>query len=112
MHIREPLDLHQTNSAHGNIGAETKFQKSGYGTKYFWKRKEGGGGGGDGSRKTREAHCCIRHSRTTDRLGTSTQTVPEGNALTSVLTNLSLTVFQKLFLHNTCDFSPSNKLYN
>ena len=41
------------------------------------------------------------------------RTIPEGNALTSVLSNLSLTVFRTLlFLHSICDFFPSNKLRN
>ena len=41
----------------------------------------------------------------TDWIYISTQTVPDSNALTSVLTNVSITIFITLFvLHNTCAF--------
>ena len=46
---------------------------------------------------------------TTDGLGTSTQTIPEGNALTSVFNNLSLAIFLALlFLHNTAHVTFSH----
>ena len=40
-------------------------------------------------------------------MGASSQSIPEGNVLTSVLSNLSLAFFRTLlFLHNMCDFFP------
>ena len=61
-----------------------------------------------GQGQKRETIMLFATPESTDGLGTSNQTVPEGNALTSILNNLSLTIFiTPLFLQNTSDFFPN-----